>query len=63
MTGHAQPGLDDYSVAFLAVAVVSLLASPACARLPPDAGNELSGRVSMTPAAVKTATADAGSVV
>jgi EmrB/QacA subfamily drug resistance transporter len=68
VTGHAQPQLGDYSVAFLVVATISLLASPACAKLPKDAGDELSGHgaaVSITAvtAAVKTETADAGSVV
>ena len=52
-------------VAFLVVATISLLASPACARLPRDAGDELSGRqtAASVTAAVKTETADAGSVV
>jgi MFS family permease len=59
VTGHAQPALDDYSVAFLVVATVSLLASPACAQLPRDAGDELSGHVEAAP--VKTA--DAGGAV
>ena len=68
VTGHDHPLLIDYSVAFLVVAVVSLAASPTCARLPRDAGDELSGRtVRKTPvqtvlAAVKTETADAGSL-
>jgi EmrB/QacA subfamily drug resistance transporter len=66
MTGHAQPLLTDYSAAFLVVATISLLASPTCSRLPRDAGDELSGHAP-TPAQavadVKTATADAGSVV
>jgi EmrB/QacA subfamily drug resistance transporter len=64
VTGHQQPSLDDYSVAFLVVATISLLASPSCARLPKDAGDELSGHAEpITVAAVKTETADAGSVV
>ena len=65
VTGHAQPLLSDYSVAFVVVATISLLASPACARLPLDAGDELSGRrtLATAAAAVKTETADAGSVV
>ena len=44
VTGHSQPLLADFSLAFLIVAAVSLLAAPACARLPRDAGDELSGR-------------------
>jgi EmrB/QacA subfamily drug resistance transporter len=35
--------LMDFSTAFLAVSVLALLASPICATLPPDAGNEMSG--------------------
>jgi Na+/melibiose symporter-like transporter len=42
-TGHAQPGLFDFSVAFLAVTAISILASPVCAYLPDDAGNAMSG--------------------
>ena len=63
VTGHQQPSLDDYSVAFLVVAVISLLASPSCARLPKDAGDELSGHAEPVSLVVKTETADAGSVV
>ena len=43
ITGHERASLGDYSAAFLVVAALSLLASPACARLPRDAGDELSG--------------------
>ncbi len=69
ITGHKQPLLPDFSAAFLVVALVSLAASPTCARLPRDAGDELSGR---SPAVVplqkvatklRTETAEAGSVV
>ncbi len=69
ITGHSHPLLSDYSAAFVVVALVSLAASPTCARLPRDAGDELSGRhnppmpIQRTVAAVKTKTADAGSVV
>ncbi len=68
ITGHSHPLLVDYSAAFLVVAVVSLAASPTCARLKRDAGDELCGRVvpkppvQMAVAAVKTEIADAGSV-
>jgi EmrB/QacA subfamily drug resistance transporter len=44
VTGHATAQVSDYSVAFLVVACVSLLASPTCTRLALDAGDELSGR-------------------
>jgi hypothetical protein len=69
ITGHSHPLLTDYSAAFLVVAAVSLAASPTCSRLPRDAGDELSGRnvrktvLQSSIAAVKTETADAGSVV
>jgi EmrB/QacA subfamily drug resistance transporter len=42
-SGHARPSLGDYSIAFLAVACVSLLAIPASLLLAHDAGTELSG--------------------
>ena len=60
VTTHSQPALDDYSVAFLVVATISLLASPACARLPRDAGDELSGHGPVV--AVGTEAIDAGGV-
>ncbi len=66
LTGHSHPLLPDYSAAFLVVATISLLASPTCARLPRDAGDELSGHatpVQAAAAAVETETADAGSVL
>ena len=69
VTGHAHPLLVDYSVAFLVVAVVSLAASPTCARLAPDAGDELSGRMGrskpapVVAAALAAEPSDAGSVV
>ena len=69
ITGHAHPMLSDFSAAFAVVAVVSLAASPTCARLPRDAGDELSGRapsrapVQQAVTAVRTETADVGSVV
>ncbi len=68
LDGHDHPLLVDYSAAFIVVALVSLAASPTCSRLPRDAGDELSGRqvskpIQVTVSAVKTQTADAGSVV
>ena len=50
-SGHAVPGLADYSTAFLVVAAVSLLASPTCTMLARDAGDELSGRAPVLPKA------------
>lgn len=41
--GGARAGLPDFSVAFVAVAAVALLAPLLAARLAPDAGRELSG--------------------
>ena len=43
--GHGTAQVSDYSVAFLVVTALSLIASPVCARLPPDAGAQLSGHV------------------
>ena len=70
ITGHTHPLLSDFSAAFAVVALVSLAASPTCARLPRDAGEELSGHPHQDPvpvqravAGVKTETADAGSVM
>ena len=40
---HARPSLDDFSIAFMAIAAIGLLASPAGLGLHPDAGEELSG--------------------
>ncbi len=69
ITGHEHPLLPDYSAAFIVVAVISLAAAPTCARLAPDAGNELSGRSAslatrkaQAVAVVKTQTADAGRI-
>ncbi len=51
VTGHATPGLIDFSAAFLTVAFISLCASPICALLPQDAGDQMSGHRT-SPAAV-----------
>ena len=42
--GHTDPGLQDFSLAFLVVTAISLLASPVNALLPEDAGDDLAGR-------------------
>ncbi len=42
--GHAVPGFDDFTLAFCAVALVSLLAAPLSARMPRTAGDEIAGR-------------------
>ncbi len=41
--GHREALLPDYSIAFLIVTALSLMASPVCARLPRQAGQLLSG--------------------
>ena len=41
--GHAHPQLGDFSVAFLVVTFVSLMASPVCARMAPNAGDAMTG--------------------
>ncbi|MBV9655214.1 MAG: MFS transporter [Acetobacteraceae bacterium] len=46
---HTAPMLDDFSSAFLVVAVVSLLAAPVSLRLAPDAGRALTGRPGAAP--------------
>ena len=50
---HTRPELPDFSHAFLVVAAVSLLALPACWRLDPHAGAELSGRGPAAPKLVE----------
>ena len=42
--GHSAPMLDDFSLAFVAVALVVLVAAPLATRLPADAGAEMAGR-------------------
>jgi hypothetical protein len=44
LTHHAQPTSGDFSVAFVVVAFVSLLAAPASLLMPRDAGQEMSGK-------------------
>jgi EmrB/QacA subfamily drug resistance transporter len=43
LTSHAAPNLRDFSVAFLAVGFVSLIAAPVSLAMPRNAGAELSG--------------------
>jgi len=43
VAGHPAPRLSDFTVAFLGVTCLSILASPVCARLPRDAGAAMSG--------------------
>ena len=51
LLGHHQAMVEDYSTAFLVVTGLSLMASPICARLPDEAGRQLSGH--SAPAAPK----------
>jgi len=41
--GHAAPALGDFSVAFVTVAMLSLLSAPLSLMMPADAGTEMSG--------------------
>ena len=43
LSGHHEAQVGDYSIAFLVVTALSLVASPVCARLPDGAGERLSG--------------------
>jgi hypothetical protein len=43
VSAHPQPTLRDFSVAFLAVTSVSILAAPLSTRFERDAGEEMSG--------------------
>jgi MFS family permease len=44
LTHHAQPTNSDFSVAFVVIAFVSILAAPASLLMPRDAGEEMSGK-------------------
>nr|WP_320130996.1 MFS transporter [uncultured Holophaga sp.] len=44
LMGHPRPYFTDFSVAFGVVTLISVLASPLCARMPRDAGRAMSGR-------------------
>ena len=64
LSGRVQPGLPDYSAAFLAVAAVAVLAAPMALRLPRDAGDEVSGSPRrLTPAASAPEPPHHGSIV
>jgi EmrB/QacA subfamily drug resistance transporter len=43
ISGSARPSLGDFSVAFLVVTGISILAAPVSMRFAPDAGDEMSG--------------------
>jgi EmrB/QacA subfamily drug resistance transporter len=45
LTGHLIPHLSDFSVAFLGVTAISVIASPVCARLGVNAGSSMTGHV------------------
>jgi hypothetical protein len=42
---HAVPTLSDFSVTWVVLGLVTLVASPICAMLPEDAGDDMTGRV------------------
>jgi EmrB/QacA subfamily drug resistance transporter len=44
LSGRTEPQLPDFSLAFLVVTAISLLASPVNAMLPEDAGDDMAGR-------------------
>jgi EmrB/QacA subfamily drug resistance transporter len=44
LSGRSQANLADFSLAFLVVSAISALASPVCARLPANAGDDIAGR-------------------
>jgi EmrB/QacA subfamily drug resistance transporter len=48
LQGHPTATIQDYGIAFLIVTAVSMLAAPACARLPRDAGAAMSGHTAKT---------------
>ena len=43
LRGHGSPRLSDFSVAFIGVTLISVLAAPVCARLPRNAGSAMTG--------------------
>ena len=45
---HAEPTLSDFSLGFLGVAAISLLAAPVSLMMPRDAGDEMSGHGAAT---------------
>jgi EmrB/QacA subfamily drug resistance transporter len=44
LEGHAHPGLGDFSVAWVVVGIISLVASPICVLFARDVGDDMSGR-------------------
>lgn len=49
LSGHASALLSDFSIAFLVVTAVSLLASPVCVAFPRNAGEEMRGKPAPAP--------------
>jgi fucose permease len=41
---HATPELSDFSVAWIVVGMITLIASPVCAQLPTNVGDDMAGR-------------------
>ena len=58
MSGHSGASLPDFSLAFLVVTGVSLLASPVCLAFPKNAGHEMRGKAGPAPASSNLAAAE-----
>jgi EmrB/QacA subfamily drug resistance transporter len=57
-SGHDKAGLGDFSVAFLLVTTISLLASPVCLLFPRNAGHQMRGLPAPEPASSSLAAAE-----
>jgi hypothetical protein len=57
-SGHDKAGLGDFSVAFLLVTTISLLASPVCLLFPRNAGHQMRGLPTPEPASSSLAAAE-----
>ena len=55
--GHAEPALNDFSMTWIVLGLITLIAAPVCALLPRDVGDDMAGR-RRTPASVVVAQAD-----
>ena len=63
LSGHKEPGLGDFSFAFIVVSVIALFAPVISARLDFDAGAELTGQRARRPAPAQIAEDPSASVV
>ena len=55
--GHAEPALNDFSMTWIVLGLITLIAAPVCALLPRDVGDDMAGR-RRTPSSVVVAQAD-----